>query len=38
LVNESEVQISIQRQCELLGLARSSYYYQRNPPANRVLT
>jgi putative transposase len=28
LVNESEVQISIQRQCELLGLARSSYYYQ----------
>ncbi len=28
MVDPGHVQLSIQRQCELLGLARSSYYYQ----------
>ena len=31
LVNPNHAQISIERRCELLGLARSSYYYQPVP-------
>ena len=37
LVQPSHEQLSIARQCELLGLPRSSYYYAANPPSERDL-
>jgi putative transposase len=34
LIDTTHTEISIQQQCQLLGLARSSYYYQPKPPSD----
>jgi putative transposase len=38
LVEETHPDLSIVRQCELLQIARSSFYYQALPPSEAELT
>jgi putative transposase len=36
-IERDHTQLTIERQCELLGLARSSYYYQACPESSETL-
>ena len=38
MVEPGNLRISVTRQCELLGISRSSYYYKERPPSDKDLT
>jgi putative transposase len=38
MVEPGNLRISVTRQCELLGISRSSYYYKERPPSEKDLT